>query len=626
MPSVEDKEKVLSDYYKFWMNLKYNLGFSSAKNWKKPPSPYSSCKDGYSDNETLHDSGKCRKERFVNITRKQDQGWSTSDWFQFVLFCSLPIVTTLVMYALFGNNLMQYGLALRNYRKLMFHRSKELNKLEVDFGDNQKGLKEAIIKLDAKILERAKAIGISKFDDESGSLPYWYSPRMNECEHPVDNCNNVQTWTECHKYKNKIEWEATLWTNLSGLGPESAPETRLEKMKDIADRNEQHSECDFTLPQSTWWINQMTEKVMKKSEAINEYMNSPEFKPTEGYPGIANFPIGGPKSPGIKVGMFEYFGWWFMQRIWGPLARLRRSVLAFFCTLLISAPDPMDPDYNEKINKPSILEGLKFMFIPTMIGPIMSMYLAMETAVSPIYILSQLFSRTFYAWPFTPMVPFNRTMQRMINLFSYKWTASGIAYLFTSKSLIQMMCWIFWLSVLFGFTFVGYSITLIWDIVSFMFFLLFGPWAAPPVPPEGPWQANKRPGITGWSDFSMNRRFLFLHKYRVFIILMFIWGIIYGPGKMYLDNKSVQAGLVVFLIFAWQMLSRMFSLKKDKDKEEGEDDKKGDKKKDKEKGGIFSKMTGLFSTGTKKSAKGGESEAPAPKQTADTSAATTGEK
>ena len=223
----------------------------------------------------------------------------------------------------------------------------------------------------------------------------------------------------------------------------------------------------------------------------------------------------------------------------------------------------------------------------------------------------------------------------MINLFSYKWTASGIAYLFTSKSLIQMMCWIFWLSVLFGFTFVGYSITLMWDIVSFMFFLLFGPWAAPPVPPEGPWQANKRPGITGWSDFSMNRRFLFLHKYRVFIILMFIWGIIYGPGKMYLDNKSVQAGLVVFLIFAWQMLSRMFSLKKDKDKEEGEDDKKGDKKKDKEKGGIFSKMTGLFSTGTKKSAKGGESEAPAPKQTADasapkqtadTSAATTGEK
>ena len=102
MPSVEDKEKVLSDYYKFWMNLKYNLGFSSAKNWKKPPSPYSSCKDGYSDNETLHDSGKCRKERFVNITRKQDQGWSTSDWFQFVLFCSLP--TSISSFTLFYVN------------------------------------------------------------------------------------------------------------------------------------------------------------------------------------------------------------------------------------------------------------------------------------------------------------------------------------------------------------------------------------------------------------------------------------------------------------------------------------------------------------------------------------------
>ncbi len=606
MPSVEDKEKVLSDYYKFWMNVKYNLGFSSAKNWKKPPSPYTNCKDGYSDNETLHDSGKCRKERFVNISRTQNQGWSSSDWFQFVFFCSLPILTTLVMYALFANNIMQYGLALRKYKKLMYHKGQEINKLEKQFAGNEQGFNEAIIKLNDKILERAKVIGITKFDNESSHLPYWYSPDMNQCSHPVDNCNNVQTWTECHKYKNRVEWEEELWTNLSGLGSKGAPETEAQKKKDIEERNKQKSECDFTVPQSTWWINQLTERIMAKSKDINKYMNSAEFKPSEGYPGITNFPFGGPKSPGVKIGMFEYFGWWFMQRIWGPLARLRRSVLAFFCTILITAPDPMDPNYVEKINKPSIIEGLKFMFIPTLIGPIMSFYLAMETLVSPIYILSQLFSWTVYAWPVTPMVPFNREMQRMINLFSFRWTASGVAYLFTSKSLIQMFMWIFWLSILFAFTTVGYSFSLMWDIVSFIFFLIFGPWAAPPVPPEGEWQANKRPGITGWANFNNNRRFLFLFKYRVFIILMFIWGILYGPGKMYLDDKSVQAGMVVFLIFAWQMLSRMFSIKKDKEDEEckeGDKDCEKDKKdgKDgKDKKGMFSKMSDMVGNLTKK--------------------------
>ena len=415
MPSVEDKEKVLSDYYKFWMNVKYNLGFSSAKNWKKPPSPYSNCKDGYSDNETLHDSGKCRKERFVNISRKQNQGWSSSDWFQFVFFCSLPIVTTLIMYALFANNLMQYGLALRNYKKLMYHKDKELNKLEVEFKDNQQGFQEAVLKLDETILERAKVIGITKFDDTAGDLPYWYSPNMNQCSHPVDGCKNVQAWTECHKYKNKIEWEAELWKNLSGLG-DASPASQAAEKKAMDERNKETQECDYTLPQSTWWVNEMTRKIMAKSKIINMQMNSPGWQASDGYPGIANFPIGGPKADGPPIGMFSYFGWWFMQRIWGPLARLRRTVLGFFCTILITAPDPMDPDYVEKINKPSIIEGLKFMFIPSLIAPLMAAYMSMETMVSPIYILSQLFSRTFYAWPFTPMMPFQRELQKTINL------------------------------------------------------------------------------------------------------------------------------------------------------------------------------------------------------------------
>ena len=99
----------------------------------------------------------------------------------------------------------------------------------------------------------------------------------------------------------------------------------------------------------------------------------------------------------------------------------------------------MDPDYVEKINKPSIIEGLKFMFIPSLIAPLMAAYMSMETMVSPIYILSQLFSRTFYAWPFTPMMPFQRELQKTINLFSFRWTLSGLTYLFTSKAIIQMI-------------------------------------------------------------------------------------------------------------------------------------------------------------------------------------------
>tara|TARA_B100001287_G_scaffold274285_1_gene279294 strand:- start:2288 stop:4153 length:1866 start_codon:yes stop_codon:yes gene_type:complete len=618
MPSVEDKEKVLSDYYKFWMNVKYNLGFSSAKNWKKPPSPYNSCEGGYSDNETLHDSGKCKKERFVNLARKQNQGWSSSDWFQFVFFCSLPIVTTLIMYALFANNIMQYGLALRNYKKLMYHKDKELNKLEVEFEGNQHGFKEAVLKLNEKILERAKVIGITKFDNEAGDLPYWYSPDMNQCSQPVDGCKNVQTWTECHKFKNKIEWEAELWKNLSGLGS-TEPETAAEQKKDIAERNKEVQHCDYTLPQSTWWVNEMTRKVMAKAKIINMQMNSPQWSPEKGYPGIANFPVGAPKADGPPIGMFSFFSWWFMQKIWGPLARLRRNVLAFFCTILITAPDPMDPKYVEKINKPSIIEGLKFIFVPTLIAPIMSFYLAMETAVSPIYILSQLLGRSFYAWPFTPMMPFDKELNRTINLISFRWTLAGVTRLFTSKSMWQIICWLFiCLPILFAFSFAGYSITLMWDMVSFIFFLIFGPWAAPPVPPEGEWEHNKRPGITGWSDFSNNRRFLFLYKYRAFIILMFIWGILYGPGKMYLDDKSVQAGLVVFIIFAWQMLSRMFSIQDDKEKD-GKDGKKGDDKDKKEQGGMFSKMTDMMKGMTKGKKKGGDAE---PSDTSTAKAAT----
>ena len=154
----------------------------------------------------------------------------------------------------------------------MYHKGQEINKLEKQFAGNEQGFNEAIIKLNDKILERAKVIGITKFDNESSHLPYWYSPDMNQCSHPVDNCNNVQTWTECHKYKNRVEWEEELWTNLSGLGSKGAPETEAQKKKDIEERNKQKSECDFTVPQSTWWINQLTERIMAKSKDINKYI------------------------------------------------------------------------------------------------------------------------------------------------------------------------------------------------------------------------------------------------------------------------------------------------------------------------------------------------------------------
>ena len=88
---------------------------------------------------------------------------------------------------------------------------------------------------------------------------------------------------------------------------------------------------------------------------------------------------------------------------------------------------------------------------------------------------------------------------------------------------------------------------------------------------------------------------------------------------MYLDEKSVQAGFVVFIIFAWQMLSRMFSLQKKEgsecEEEEECEDKEGEEGKDK--GGMFSNMTSMFSNLTgKKKKSSAEKEPPAQKEVA----------